>query len=117
MVITTLLSQLLVAVPLIIVGTQTLTSTINGLFKINSTSWRHAISWIVAVIVSLGFVATGGLSFGLPHVWEEYLVGGVAGVLAGGASNGFYDWDAIGDIFKALENVIRGEKKTQMLTD
>ena len=117
MVITTLLSQLLVAVPVVIVGTQTLTSTINGLFKINSTPWRHAISWIVAVLVSLGFVATGGLSFGLPEVWQEYLVGGVAGVLAGGAANGFYDWDAIGSIFKALENVIRGQKKPEMLTD
>lgn len=117
MVITTLVSQLLVAVPTIIVGTQTLTSVINGLFKINSTPWRHAISWIVAVLVALGFVATGGLSFGLPQVWQEYLVGGAAGVLAGGAANGFYDWDAIGNIFRALENVIRGEKKTQMLTD
>ena len=117
MVITTLLSQLLVAVPSIIVGTQTLTSTINGVFKINSTPWRHAISWIIAVVVALGFVATGGLSFGLPQVWQEYLVGGAAGVLAGGAANGFYDWDAIGNIFRALENVIRGEKKAQMLTD
>ena len=117
MVITTLLSQLLVAVPSIIVGTQTLTSTINGVFKINNTPWRHAISWIIAVVVALGFVATGGLSFGLPQVWQEYLVGGAAGVLAGGAANGFYDWNVIGNIFRALENVIRGEKKAQMLTD
>ena len=117
MVITTLLSQLLVAVPSIIVGTQTLTSTINGVFKINNTPWRHAISWIIAVVVALGFVATGGLSFGLPQVWQEYLVGGAAGVLAGGAANGFYDWNVIRNIFRALENVIRGEKKAQMLTD
>ena len=117
MVITTLLSQLFVAVPVIIVGTQTLTSTINGLFKVDNSSWRHAISWIVAVIVALGFVATGNLSFGLPETWQEYLLGGVSGILAGGAANGIYDWDAIRNVFDSLENVIRGGKKPEMLTD
>lgn len=111
MVITTLVSQLLVAVPSIIVGTTTLTSVINGLFKIDNHNWRHAISWVVALVVALGFVATGNLSFGLPQVWQEYLVGGVAGVLAGGAANGIYDWDAIKSVFDALENVIRGNKE------
>ena len=109
-VITTLVSQLLIAVPTIIVGTQTLTSVINGIFKIDTAWVRHLISWIVAVLVALGFVATGGLTFGLPVVWE-YVVGAVAGVLAGGAANGFYDWDAIKNIFDSLENIIRGGVK------
>lgn len=109
-VITTLVSQLLIAVPTIIVGTQTLTSVINGLFKIDTTWVRHLISWIVAVIIALAFVATGGLTFGLPVVWE-YVVGAVAGILAGGAANGFYDWESIKSIFDSLENIIRGEKK------
>ena len=117
MVITTLVSQLLIAVPTIIVGSQTLTSTINGAFKINNSGWRHAISWITAVAIATIFVATGGLSFGLPHTWQEYLVGIVAGVLAGGAANGIYDWDAIKAIFTALENLIRGKKDPELLKD
>lgn len=110
MVITTLVTQLLIAVPSIIVGTQTLTSVINGIFKIDTGWVRHLISWIVAVLIALGFVATGGLTFGLPVVWE-YVVGAVAGVLAGGAANGFYDWDAISSIFNKLEDIIRGGVK------
>ena len=108
-VITTLVSQLLVAVPTIIVGTQTLTSVINGLFKIDTTWVRHLISWILAVVIALVFVATGGLTFGLPVVWE-YVVGAIAGVLAGGAANGIYDWEAIKKIFDTLEGIIRGQK-------
>lgn len=112
MVITTLVSQLLVAVPSIILGTTTLTSVINGVFKIDASWARHLISWVVAVVIALGFVATGGLTFGLPVVWE-YVVGGVAGLLAGGAANGFYDWEAISSIFDALEAIIRGKKKPE----
>ena len=108
MVLTTLVSQLLIAVPSIIVGTQALTSTINGIFKIDKDWARHLISWLVAVAIALGFVATGGLSFGLPYVWAEYVTGGVAGLLAGGAANGLYDWNAIKSIFDAWENIIRG---------
>lgn len=111
MVITTLISQLLIAVPSIIVGTQALTSTINGLFKIDTPWVRHLISWLVAVAIALTFVATGGLSFGLPYVWAEYVTGGVAGILAGGAANGFYDWDVIKNIFQQWENIIRGGAK------
>lgn len=108
-VITTVLSQLFVAVSTIIVGTQTLTSVINGLFKIDTAWVRHLISWIIAVVIALAFVATGGLTFGLPVVWE-YVVGGIAGLLAGGAANGIYDWEAIKKIFDSLEGIIRGQK-------
>lgn len=117
MVITTLISQLLIAVPSIIVGTQALTSTINGIFKIDKDWVRHLISWLVALAIALGFVATGGLSFGLPYVWAEYVVGGVAGILAGGAANGFYDWDAIKSIWDAWEAIIRGGGKKEKKAD
>ena len=113
MVITTLISQLLVAVPSIIVGTQALTSTINGLFKIDKRWLRHLISWLIAVAIALTFVATGGLSFGLPYVWAEYVTGTVAGILAGGAANGIYEWDAIKAIFDAWEAIIRGGVKKE----
>lgn len=112
-----LISQLSVAVPSIIIGTQTLTSIINGLFKIDNNTVRHLVSWIIAVLVSLGFVLAGEMSFGFDNAWKEYLVGSVAGVLAGGAANGFYDWDAIGSMFKSLEKSVRREKKAEMLND
>ena len=115
MIITTLVSQLLIAVPSIIVGTQALTSTVNGIFKVDQGWARHLISWIIAVLIGRGFIATGGLSFGLPYVWAEYVAGGVAGLLAGGAANGFYDWDAIKSIFDAWEAIIRGGAKTKKL--
>lgn len=113
MVITTLVSQLLIAVPSIIIGTQALTSVFNGICKIDARWARHLVSWIFALIISLSFVATGALSFGLPVVWE-YVVGAVAGILAGGAANGFYDWDFIGNIFNALENLFRGKENKRV---
>lgn len=111
MVITTLISQLMVAVPSIIVGTQALTSTVNGMFKIDKAWVRHLVSWLLAVAIALGFVAFGGLTFGLPYLWAEYVAGGVAGLLAGGAANGFYDWEGIKTIFDAWEAIVRGGKK------
>ena len=107
MVITTLITQLLIAIPSIIVGTQTLTSIFNGIFKIDKDWIRHLVSWVFAVLIAVVFVATGGLSFGLPVVWN-YVVGVIGGILAGGAANGFYDWDAIANIFNSLENKFRG---------
>ena len=111
MVITALISQLMIAVPSIIVGTQALTSTVNGLFKIDKAWVRHLVSWILAVAIALGFIATGSLTFGLPYLWAEYVAGGVAGLLAGGAANGFYDWEAIGSVFDAWEAIVRGGKR------
>jgi phosphate/sulfate permease len=107
--------QIVVFVSSVIVGTQTITAAINGVFNVDSKFWRHLISWIVAVLVGLGFVLTGGVSFGLPEVWQEYLVGGLAGLIAGGAANGFYDWDKIKEIFHVIENVFRA--KPEMLND
>ena len=111
MVITTLVSQLFIAASTTIIGTQTLTSTINGIFKINQKWARHLVSWLVALAIALGFVATGGISFGLPYVWAEYLAGAIAGILAGGAANGLYDWKHIKAIFDAWENIIRGSER------
>ena len=112
MLVTALLSQLLIAVPSIILGTQTLTSVFNGFFKVDKPGLRQLVSWIFSILIAIGFVATGNLTFGLPVVWE-YIVGIVSGVLAGGAANGFYDWAAISAIFNSFENVLRGEKRVK----
>ena len=99
-----LLKQMAIAIPSILVGTQVLTAAIHGAFKIENKNWVHAISWIVAVLAGLGFVAFQGLDFGLPTVWN-YVLGGVCGLIVGGASNGVYDWPAIAKIFDAITNL------------
>lgn len=99
-----LIKQLAVAIPLIMVATQTITAAIHGAFNIQNANVNHAISWIVAVLGGLGFVAFNGLDFGLPTAWN-YVMGGVAGLVTGGAANGFYDWPAIKRIFDAITNL------------
>lgn len=102
-----LLKQLAIAIPSIMVGSQAITAAIHGAFKIESDNWNHAISWIVAVLAGLGFVAFNGLTFGLGY-WD-YLFGGLAGLCVGGMSNGWYDWPKIKAIFDAITNLFGGK--------
>lgn len=96
-----LLKQLSIAIGSILVATQFITAAVHGAFNIQNDNVNHAISWIVATLAGLGFVAFNGLDFGLPTVWN-YVVGGIAGLFAGGASNGWYDWPAFKKIFDAI---------------
>lgn len=95
------LKQMAVAVPSIMVGTQAITAAIHGAFKIENKNVVHALSWIIATLAGLGFVAFNGLDFGLPEVWN-YVIGGACGLLVGGAANGVYDWPAVAKIFDAI---------------
>ena len=88
-----LLGQLLVAVPTIIASTILITEAIKKIFTIETPWVNHLVSWVLSVAVALLFVLCGKLTFGLGN-WD-YLVGGVFGLVAGGASNGLYDWDAV----------------------
>lgn len=103
-----LLKQLAVAVPLILVATQTITAAIHGAFHIKNDNLNHAISWIVAVLGGIGFVAFNGLDFGLSTAWN-YVMGGLAGLITGGAANGFYDWPLVKRIFDAITNIFGGK--------
>ena len=102
-----LLKQLGVAIPSILVGTQAITAAIHGAFKIENDNVNHAISWIVAVLAGLGFVGFNGLTFGVGPVWD-YVLGGVSGLLVGGAANGWYDWPRVKKIFDAITNLFGG---------
>ena len=101
-----LIKQLTIAIPSIMVGTQAITAALHGAFKIENNNLNHAISWIVAVLAGLGFVAFNGLTFGLG--WLDYLVGGVAGLCVGAMSNGFFDWPAVKAIFDTITNLFSG---------
>lgn len=104
----TLLKQLGLAVPSIIVGTQTITAAIKGAFNITNHKVNHAVSWIVAVLAGVGFVAFNGLTFVASPVWANYVLGAVAGLLAGASANGFYNWDSIWTIFQAVTQLFSG---------
>lgn len=99
-----LLKQMAIAIGSIIVGTQAVTAAIHGAFKIENKNIVHAVSWIVATLTGLGFVAFNGLDFGLPVVWN-YVVGGICGLFAGSAANGIYDWPLVEKIFDAITNL------------
>ena len=96
-----LLKQLGIAIPSMILGAQTITAAIHGAFNIENDNLNHAISWIVAVLVGVGFIAFNGLDFGLGTGWN-YALGVLSGVLVGGTANGFYDWPAVKKIFDAI---------------
>ena len=98
------LKEMGIAIASIIVGTQTITAAIHGVFKIENKNVNHAISWIVATLAGLGFVAFNGLNFGLPVVWN-YIVGGICGLFAGGCANGWFDWPAIEKTFNVITNL------------
>ena len=99
-----LLKQMAIAIPSILVGTQAITAAIHGAFNIENKNIVHVISWIVAVLAGLGFVAFNGLDFGLPSVWN-YVLGGVCGLITGAAANGVYDWPAVRKIFDAITSL------------
>ena len=99
-----LLKQMAIAIPSILVGTQAITAAIHGAFNIENKNIIHVISWIVAVLAGLGFVAFNGLDFGLPSVWN-YVLGGVCGLITGAAANGVYDWPAVSKIFDAITSL------------
>lgn len=99
-----LLKQMAVVIPSILVGTQAITAAIHGIFNIKNKNVVHAISWIVAVLAGVGFVAFNGLDFGVATAWN-YVLGGVCGLIVGGTSNGWYDWQGIANIFDAITNL------------
>ena len=96
------LKQMAYVIPSILLGTQTITAAIHGAFNISNKNVVHAISWIVAILGGIAFVAFNGLDFGVATAWN-YVLGGVCGVIVGGAANGVYDWPAVARIFDAIK--------------
>ena len=105
------LKEMAYVIPSILVGTQAITAAIHGAFHIENKNWVHAISWIIATLAGIGFVAFNGLNFGVA-TWLNYVLGAVCGLLVGGAANGVYDWPAVSKIFDAITNLFnRGKSK------
>ena len=103
-----LIKQVSVSVPSLIAGTMVLTGMINGAFNIQDNNVKHIISWVLAVAGALVTCACGGLTLGLGG-WD-YALAAATGLLAGGASNGVYDWPTISNIIDKFYELF-GHKK------
>lgn len=106
-----LVKQLAIAVPSIVLSTQTITASLKGLLKIENGVVNRIISWVVAVVVGLGFVAFNGLSIVTSPIWANYVFGAVAGLLAGVTANGFYDLEPVWKFFNSITNAFNPERK------
>lgn len=104
------IKQMFVAFPSILVGTQTITAAIHGIFNIENKNVNHAVSWIIGTLAGLGFIAFNGLTFGLP-AWADYAMGAITGLTAGGCANGWYDWPAIEKVFDAITALFSKDEK------
>ena len=103
------INQLEVVIPSILAATLLLTSTIKGIFKIDSDVANNIISWVIAMGTSMLFVLCNGLDFGLGG-WN-YLVATVGGFITGLAANKIYTWESIKALLDAITNLFGGNKK------
>jgi hypothetical protein len=100
-----------------VVGTQTLTAAIKGIFKIENSKVNRILSWVIAVLVGVGFVAFNGLAIVSSPIWVNYLFGAVAGVISGIEANGLYDLDSVWAFFNAITNIFNPERKAKQLAE
>lgn len=103
-----LIKQMTICVPTIIAGTMILTGMINGAFNIQDGNVKHIISWVVAIVGAICTCALDGMNFGFGN-WD-YAFAIIVGVLAGGASNGIYDWPAISNIINKFYDLFGNGK-------
>lgn len=102
------IKQLEVVIPTILAATLLLTSTIKGIFKINSDLANNIISWVLSIGTAELFVLCNGLDFGLGG-WN-YAVAAVGGLITGLAANKIYTWDSIKALLDAITNLFGGNK-------
>ena len=91
--VTFVLKQLVLFIPTLTAISTFLTGVVNGAFNVENGKTKHIISWIVPVVCGVLTVLTGGLVFDLGVY--DYLLGAFFGLVAGGASNGVYEWEKI----------------------
>ena len=92
-----LLLAIMIIVPSIIAGNTVLTGLVNGAFNVQAAWAKHLISWVLAVLAGVVIAMTGGLAV-FASMTGNIIFGAICGLVAGGASNGLYDWQAIGNL-------------------
>jgi hypothetical protein len=106
------IKQLEYVIPTMMAAEALLTSTIKGIFKIESDLANTIISWVLSIGTAILFVLCNGLTFGL-GAWD-YAVAAVGGIIVGLAVNKIYTWKDIKALLDALTALFGYEKPKQV---
>ena len=104
------IKQLEYVIPTMMAAEALLTSTIKGIFKIESDLVNNILSWVLSIGTAMLFVLCNGLTFGLGG-WD-YAVAAVGGIIVGLATNKIYTWDKIKALLDAI-TALFGYDKTK----
>ena len=104
------IKQLEYVIPTMMAAEALLTSTIKGIFKIESDLVNNILSWVLSIGTAMLFVLCNGLTFGLGG-WD-YAVAAIGGIIVGLATNKIYTWDKIKALLDAI-TALFGYDKTE----
>ena len=108
------IKQLEYVIPTMMAAEALLTSTIKGIFKIESDLVNNIISWVLSIGTAMLFVLCNGLTFGLGG-WD-YAVAAVGGIIVGLATNKIYTWDKIKALLDAITALFGYDKTKKVET-
>ncbi len=108
------IKQLEYVIPTMMAAEALLTSTIKGIFKIESDLANNILSWVISIGTAMLFVLCNGLTFGLGG-WD-YAVAAVGGIIVGLATNKIYTWDKIKALLDAITALFGYDKTKKVET-
>ena len=108
------IKQLEYVIPTRMAAEALLTSTIKGIFKIESDLVNNILSWVLSIGTAMLFVLCNGLTFGLGG-WD-YAVAAVGGIIVGLAVNKIYTWDKIKALLDAITALFGYDKTKKVET-
>lgn len=108
------IKQLEYVIPTMMAAEALLTSTIKGIFKIESNLVNNILSWVISIGTAMLFVLCNGLTFGLGG-WD-YAVAAVGGIIVGLATNKIYTWDKIKALLDAITALFGYDKTKKVET-
>lgn len=106
------IKQLTYVVPSMMAAEALLTSTIKGIFKIESDLANNIISWVLSIGTAMLFVLCNGLNFGLPTIWN-YVVAACGGIIVGLCVNKIYTWDKVKAFLDAITALFGYDKSNK----
>lgn len=107
------IKQLEYVIPTMMAAEALLTSTIKGIFKIESDIVNNILSWVLSIGTAMLFVLCNGLTFGLGG-WD-YAVAAVGGFIVGLATNKIYTWDKIKALLDAITALFGYDKNKKVV--
>lgn len=102
------IKQLEVVIPSMMAAELLLTSTIKGIFNINSDLVNTILSWVLSLGTAFLFVLCNGLDFGLGG-WN-YAVAAVGGLIVAICTNKIYTWKKIKALLDAITDLFGGNE-------